>query len=483
MSIKTNFLYSSFLTTANYLFPLITYPYISRVLGVTNIGICNFVDSIIHYFVLCSTMGIGYVGIREIAANKFHKEKLDESFSGLFWLNTITTLIALTILVFVTLFIDQLRVHWQMMLIGAIKLIVSYMLIEWLYKGLEEFKYITIRTLTIRVAYVICIFLFVRNRDDYSIYYLLTVLMVFFNAFINMIYSRNFVSLKWKNINISLLLKPFLILGVYRLLTSMYTSFNVAFLGFICGEKEVGYYSTASKLYTFLIALFTAFTGVMLPRMSSLLSEGRIEDFKKLLSKSNSILFSFSIPLIIFTIIYAGTIVRIIAGNGYGGAVLPMRIMMPLMLIIGYEQVIIIQALMPLGKDNAILRNSIVGAVVGILMNILLVSSYRSVGSSLVWFSSEIAVLCSAQYYVNKYLGVSFPFLILTKKVIIHLPMIALLLWVFQMVEDMILSITISAIIMICYVYVINYYLVKDEIVIDVINSTQKMIHKKFTKK
>ena len=129
-SIKTNFLYSSILTSANYIFPLITYPYVSRVLGVTNIGICNFVDSIINYFVLFSMMGVTIAGIREVARNKGDKEELNRVFSALFWLNTITTTIALFMLVGITLFVDQLRGHWQLMLIGALKLVMSYLLIE-----------------------------------------------------------------------------------------------------------------------------------------------------------------------------------------------------------------------------------------------------------------------------------------------------------------------------------------------------------------
>lgn len=473
MSVKTNFFYSSILTSANYLFPLITYPYISRVLGVTNIGICNFVDSIVHYFVLCSMMGIGYVGIREIAANKSSKENLDDTFSSLFWLNTITTTIALILLILFTIFVEQLRVHWQMMLIGGLKLIVNYMLIEWLYKGLEEFKYITIRTLFVRVIYVFGIFIFVKNSEDYEIYYLLTALMIVFNAIINMIYSRKYVTLKFKLIKISKIIKPFFVLGIYLLLTSMYTSFNVAYLGFVCGETEVGYYSTASRLYTFLISLFTAFTGVMLPRMSSLLSEGKYMEFKKLLLKSNSILFTFSIPAIFFSIVYAGTIVRIIAGEGYEGAVIPMRIMMPLMLIIGYEQVIIIQALMPLGKDSAILRNSIIGAGVGIAMNILLVSSFRSVGSSMVWLLSEIAVLCSAQYFVNKYIEISFPFASLFKKFVSYMPLLVIILIMFFMIKNMIFSFVSSTFITLCYVYILNYYIAKDDIIVGFINTVK----------
>ena len=422
-SVKKNFFYSSILTTANYLFTFLTFPYVSRVLGVTNIGIINFVDSIINYFVLASMMGISIVGVREIANHKGNQEELDQTFSGLFWLNTITTAVALLVLVIATLCIDQLFGHWHLMLIGAFKLIMSYMLIEWLYKGMEQFKYITVRTLIVKMAYVVLVFLFVRCAEDYPVYYFLSVMMIVVNSVINLIYSRHYVTLRWRHVNVFHYFRPYFILGLYNLLTAMYLYVNVSWLGFVSGETEVGYYMTAAKLFDILIALFTAFTGVMLPRMSSLLSEGKTDEFKAKVVKANHLLFSFSIPLIIFTVIYAPSIIYIIAGSGYGGAVMPMRIMMPLFLVIGYEQILVIQTLMPLKKDKAILRNSIAGAVTGVLLNIILISNYASVGASLVWVGSELVVLCCAQHYVVRFISLHFPWRDLLSYVMMYIPL------------------------------------------------------------
>lgn len=462
-TIKKNFVYSSILTTANYIFPLLTYPYVSRVLGVTNIGICNFVDSIIHYFILISMMGINIVGIREIARNRSNRKELNQVFSGLFWINTVTTTIAILILIIATFYVEQLKERWQMMSIGGLKLMMNYMLIEWLYKGLEEFKFITIRTLIIKIMYVIAVFVFVRHSADYPIYYLLSVLMIVLNSFVNILYARNFVSLQINNIYIYNYIRPFFILGIYSLLTSMYTSFNVTYLGFVAGDTEVGYYTTATKLYHIFIALFTAFTGVMLPRMSSLIAESKIKDFKAMLSKAYNILFTFSIPLIAFTIIYAPYIIYIIAGKGYEGSIVPMRIVMPLMLIIGYEQIIIIQALMPLKKDNAIFRNSVLGAVMGCVMNLILVSSLKSIGSSIVWIVSEVIVLCSAQYHVWKYLKMQFPWKLLLREFLVNVPLIVFLCLSFVMIEDMWESMALSIIILISYFLISQYYIIHNK--------------------
>ena len=234
--------------------------------------------------------------------------------------------------------------------------------------------------------------------------------MIVVNACLNLWYSKKFVFFSFLGIALRQYLKPFFVLGFYLLLTSMYTSFNVVYLGVVAGETEVGYYTTAIKLYTILLSFFSAFTGVMLPHMSSLISQGRYDEFKLLINKSVGALFTFVMPLIVFSVCFAPQIISIVSGPGYEDSILPMRIVMPLMFIIGYEQIIIIQVLMPLRKDKAILVNSILGAVIGLLMNFCLVPSLGSSGSALVWVVAEITVLCSAQFFVKRYLKISFPF-------------------------------------------------------------------------
>jgi len=409
MGIKKNFAYNSILTISGYIFPLLTFPYVSRVLGVTNVGICNFMDSVINYFILFSMMGIGVTGIREVAKNKNDRKSLSNVFSSLLTLNAIATIIILIILILVTCFVPKLREHWQLMCVGGVKVLFNLFLIEWFFKGLEEFRYITIRSLIIKVSFVLSVFIFVRKADDYKIYFTLMCLLVVVNAICNWFYRRKFILFDIHNITLKNYYKPFLMIGTYMLLTSMYTSFNVAFLGFVGGETEVGYYTTATKLYTIILSLFTAFTSVMLPRMSALVSEGNIERVKNLTSKSFDILFCFSFPLIIWSVIFAPEIIRILAGTGYEGAILPMRIVVPLVLIIGLEQILVLQILMPFRADKYILINSIIGALVGIIANLLLVNRFLSVGSSIVWILSECAVLISAAYFVWKLIRIKLP--------------------------------------------------------------------------
>lgn len=464
-SIKKNFIYSSILTVSNYLFPLITFPYISRVLGVTNIGICDYVDSIINYFVLFSMMGISATGIREIAAAKGDKDKLSRTFSSLLCLNFVFCVIAFVGLIVCIEFIPDLQGYRRLLYIGASKLIGNVFLFEWLYKGMEDFAYITKRTLLVKCLYVISIFVFVRNSDDYMFYYILLSCMVVVNAFINCFHSRKYVTLMLSGIDIKPYIKSFLTIGSYLILTSFYTSFNVIFLGYNCGDTQVGYYTTATKLFTLLIALYTAFTGVMLPRLSALRAEGKYEEFKVLVSKSIELILCVSIPIVTVACIFTPDIVSIISGKGFEGAFLPTRIIMPLILIIGLEQILVLQILMPLKNDRAILANSIIGASVGFLMNVLLVKQFQAVGSACVWLCSEFAVLCVAQYFVRTQLEFVIPLRTIMKYIFSYLPCIAMLMVVYFMIDTLpIIRLTLAGGIVLVYTVLIQNCYLKSEL-------------------
>lgn len=474
-SIKRNFIYSSILTSANYIFPLIVYPYVSRVLGVTRIGACNFVDSIIQYFILLSMFGITSIGIREIAKAKNNKTRLNEVYNNIFWTNALFTIISVALLVVVIFNVQDLYEYRKLLYIGILKVISNFFLIDWLFRGLEEFKYITIRTLLVKCLYVISIFLFIKEESDYTTYYLLTVLMITVNSILNHRYSRNFVHISFRNIKYTTYIYPIIIMGFYSVMTSMYTTFNTAYLGFVAGDKEVGYYTTAHTLYGALLALFGAFTNVMLPRMSSLVSEGNLERFKYLLGKSSNILFSYSIPFVLLFIVYAPEIIYIYAGKGFEGAILPMQLSMPLMIVIGYEQIIITQGLLPLDKNKSVLVNAIVGAFVGVVLSFIIVGKLKSVGSTLVWTASELCVLFSASIFIRKYLGYKFPLILLLKELMSYVPLVLILFYIHNIFNSPIINILLGGIATVMYTFIVQMFIFRQKELVDATDYVTKL--------
>lgn len=427
-TLKRNFLYNSALTISNYIFPLLTFPYVTRVLGVANIGIYSFVDSIVNFFLLFATLGVSIVGIREISKSRTFENEyvMSQTFSNIFIFNLLFTIITLASLLIAVFFVPAFSEAKEMLYIGGAKILFSLFLIEWLYKGVEDFRYITIRSIIVKFVYVIAVFIFIREKNDYVLYFGLSAGMVFVNSIINWVYKGKYVRLVLKGVSFDKFSKPIFTLGIYMFLTSMYTSFNMLFLGFSTNEQEVGYYATATKLYGLILTLFTALTTVMLPRISSLVVQGNLEEVNKLINKSFEILFSFSVPVVIVSVILAPQIIGIIAGDGYEGAILPMRIVMPLVLVIGIAQILVIQILMPIKDDKSILINSVIGALLSVLLNILIVREMGSQGSAIVLLFSEIVVTICAAYFVYKKTGIRVPFKLLGKHLLVGIPYVVI---------------------------------------------------------
>ena len=399
-SIKKNFAYKSVLTLSTYLINFITFPYVARVLGVERIGLVNFVDNTVNYFLLFATMGVGLLGVREIAAVKEDKKRRDQVYSSVLALNLLFTLVSLGIYLLCVVTIPKLCQYDELFYIGTAKILFTVFLVEWFFTGVENFRYITLRSILIKVLYIISVFLFVRDTSDYRLYFILTVGVVVLNALINQLYIREFVRVRWNNIQLFKYLKQNVTLGIYTLMTSMYLTFNVMYLGLVSNNTEVGYYTTAFKLYSVVLGFFTAFTNVMLPRMSSLLANGEKDRFQELVNRSFSVMSTCCIPLILCSMIMAPQIVYIPSGPGYEGAILPMRIIMPAAFAVGVAQVLAIQVLMPMKKDKVLLVASIIGAVVSLLINLLVVPYIESVGSAVVLLCSEAVVTGAYLWYV-----------------------------------------------------------------------------------
>lgn len=448
MGLKKNVLYNTFLTGANYIFPLITFPYISRVLGVEALGKNEFALRIVGYFLLFASMGIATVGTREIAKCGADREKRSEVFSSICALNLITTGIVLLIYLVVIFFFPQFEDIKKLLLIGTVQIFFTPFLIEWLYKGTEDFPYITKRSLLIRIIYVISLFVFVRKESDVDVYFSLTVMSMVLNAIFNWGYKRKYVNFLFSKVHVKSYVNSYLTFGVYSLLTSMYMSFNVVFLGIVSTNVEVGYYSAATKLFSVILAFFTSFSAVMMPRMSIMLANKDEKSAFRLINQSFELLFPLSFTIILLGEIFAPEIIFILSGFGYEGAIIPMRIILPLVFVIGTEQILIVQILTPMKKDKAILINSIVGSCMGVLLNLLLVPHLNSVGSALVWGCSELAVLTSALFFVVKYVGNVIPIKLLIKNVIAFCVLALILLCVRKIIDVNSIAVMIVSVIM-----------------------------------
>lgn len=446
-SIKQNFVYKSILTISTYIIGFITFPYVSRILGVEYFGLVNFVDNTINYFLLFATMGISLLGVREIAFVKENRILRNRVFSNILGLNFLFTVLALLIYLICVIFVPQLNQYEELFYIGIAKILFTVFLIEWFFTGMEDFRYITILSILIKTLYTIAVFLFVKQVDDYKLYFQLTICSVVINSVINIIYSHKYVSIHFHEMLSLKYLRQNITLGIYAIMTSMYITFNVMFLGLVSNNTEVGYYTTAFKLYSVVLGFFTSFTSVMLPRMSALLKDGQKEQFQLLIDKSFSIMCTFSMPLILYSMILAPDIIEVLSGSGYEGAISPMRIIMPAIFFVGMAQILAIQILIPMKKDKILLVASILGASMSLLINVLFVKDLKSMGSAIVLFFSEMIVTSTYLFYSLRRHLFRFRIKILLGSIMRSIPIVIVCMFCSLKIANPFISLTISLII------------------------------------
>lgn len=477
MSLKKNFVYSSILTVSTYLFPLIVYPYVSRTLGLSNIGIVNFVDNLVNYFVFLSMMGIMTVGVREIASVRSNRQVLSTTFMSLLSLTIMTTLLAIAILWISMYTVPTLIPFKDLLYVGLIKLVFNLFLIEWFFMGMEDFKYITKRSIFVKFLYVIFVFLFIKEPSDYKLYYFLSVAVVIVNSLINIVYSRNFVKYTFSLVNLKPYYKAFLIMGVYILFTNVYTYLNPVWLGFVTNTDEVGYFTTATKLHHIIMAVLLSFTNILFPRVANLLSEGNKEEFWNKINAAFEAIFLFSFPTIVFLLVAGPDLLHLLVGDGFEGSYLPLRIVSPLVLIIGIEQILVIQILLAMHQDNTVLRNSFIGAFVALILNVLITASMGAPGSAIVWVIAECVIMILSAYDIYRKYNYLMPIKRMAVYCLSYIPLLLIAFFIFREVDCNYIMLTALAVVIVAYTFFTEVFILKNMVAMLLMETISQLLH------
>ena len=456
-NIRHNLAYSALLTISTYVVPLILFPYISRVLGIENIGRIDTIDNLMDYCILFSMMGLTSVGIREIAKNKDNPETLGQTFTDLFALNVCSTLLIAVVFALAVWLSPRLQDYGLLVSIGLCKLIANLFWIEWLYTGLEDFRYITLRSLILRTLFIVSVFLLVSTQADTAVYYALFVGVTVGNALCNWFHKRTYLHWDLRRAHLRRYLVPFVMLGLFAMLSAFYTKLSLPVLSFLTDDLEAGSYATATRVFYVISALISALTGVMIPRMSVLMKEGQFDKVRDYAGNSFRLLFWFAMPVVVFAELFAPDIIRLFAGSGFDSAILPMRIVMLQLFIVGAEQIIVRQLLIPYRSDRAIVRAGILGVAVWLVLTVALVPLWHSVGTCLVWIAAELAVLIVATVETRRSLHVSFPFRLFFLSCLYAVPYVLLGLLTLWLTERMIPRLVIAAILFFAYALLLEH--------------------------
>lgn len=393
-SIKRNAVLNMGRTLLSIIFPLITFPYATRVLLPEGIGKTQFALGIVSYFVMVAGLGIGTYGIRETAKQRDDAESLSKVTKELFLLNLIPTFTSYILFGIALLVVPKFSAYRSLLIVYSATILFTTLGIEWLYIGIERYSYITLRQLFFQICSLIALFVFVRQKEDVLKYAAISVFANVGANTCNFVHSRKYI--KWRlpvKLEITRHLKPVFILFGTRVAASLYVTLDTTLLGFLTDDTQVGYYEAANKMTRVVVSLITSVTAVMLPRLSYYVEKKDIASFRMLLERSFDILILFALPLSAGLFLLSQNVILIVSGFDFLPALSAMRVLSLLALMIPLSSFFGNQIFIPLGKERISLYAMLTGAVINIVLSVILIKCYGAFGAALASLVAETGIV------------------------------------------------------------------------------------------
>ena len=407
-SLGVNAVINGFKTILSVIFPLITYPYVLRILQVDNIGKVEFSNSIVSYFVLLAGLGISTYATREGAMVRDNKEELDRFSSEMFSINFLSSFISLILLGTSVLIVPYFRSYALLIGVQSFAIIGNLIGVAWLYSIVEDYLYITIRSLAVHMIALILMFAFVRSKDDYVIYAATTILAnVGANVF-NFIHAKRYVNISISfNIDWKRHIQPIMLISASAVATVIYVNSDKSILGFLAGDYYVGLYTPAVNVYTVLKNCVASVILVALPRLSNYIANNQGEAYKETATNIFKSFMLLLIPVVVGVFMTSNDVIRIVGGVSYAEGADALRI---LSISLGCSLIAVFYSnaiLLPMKQEKIVLIGTIISAVANIGLNFILLSKFKHNGAAFTTLLAEL-IMCIYQYrYARSFIRIT----------------------------------------------------------------------------
>lgn len=408
-SVKVNYILNLINTGTQMLFPLITFPYVCRVIEADGVGQVNFFQSIISYISLFTCLGIPMYAIREIARDRNDVVKMNRTATEILFLHSMLTLVGYIIVAILCLTVPQIQVNIPLFLILSLTIFFTAIGCEWFYQGIEDFKYITIRGLIIKTVSVVLLFIFVKSKTDLLYYGCYAVFGVLGGNIFNFFRLRKYIhreNIIFSELHIKRHVKPVLKVFSFSVVTSIYLQLNTVLLGFLKNALAVGYFAAATKVMQMLLTMSACLGSVMMPRASHLIAENKEDEFNRLIQKSYDFTLAIALPMTIGLIFCAPSLITALCGVKFEHSILPSQIIAPIILMVAISNVFGIQVLFPKGKINIVTLCCGIGAVADLILNLCLIPFFSYIGTSIAYLGAEVATTVSMYFIGRRYIPI-----------------------------------------------------------------------------
>lgn len=405
-SVESNYIYNLIYQILVVIIPLATMPYISRVLNVSGIGIFSYTTAITGYFILFGSMGIATYGQLKISSYRNDKHKMSKTFYELLTIKTIITfVIIIGYLLFLNL--DNNEKYKTMYYILIIQILASAIDVSWFLQGLEEFKKILIRNIIIKFLGVILIFLLVKKPEDLYLYaVIVNGSTLIGNLSIWLFIRRYLEKVNFNEFNIKIHIKPCIMYFIPTIATTIYLTLDKAMIGWFTNTTmENGYYEQANRIAQMALTVVTSLSMVTMPRMAYLFKNNKIQELKFRLNESVRFILLISIPMCLGIITVSDSFIPLFLGRGFDKASILLKIFSLLIIIVGLNNAVGKQVLMPVGRQKEYNKCVILGALVNFLLNLIFVPRLYSIGAAISSVLAELVILLSFIYYSKDFIN------------------------------------------------------------------------------
>lgn len=384
----------------NIIFPIITFPYVSRVLSVGELGKYNWSNSFVSYFLLIAGLGIATYAVREGAKLRNDRNEISAFASQVFSINILSTVVSYTLLFLCVLIFPKIQSYSACIYIFSIQIVFTTLGTEWIYSIFEEYTYITIRSIVFKILSIFMLFVFVRRPGDYLNYAGITVFSAVGSNVLNYLHAKKFCTIRLTfNIDWQERLKPILIIFASSVAITIYLSIDTTLLGLINNNYVVGIYSVSTKIYDIVKQLISAILTVTIPRFALLWGRHRYREYRKLLLEISDALALISIPAAVGVYMLAPQIVILLSNAKYIRSVSSLRLLCPAMIFSIFSWIFTSCVLIPAKRENKVLIITILSAVVNVVLNLLLMPSLKENAAAITTSLSEAISMLLGIYY------------------------------------------------------------------------------------
>ena len=400
-SIKKNYIFNLIVNLTNLLIPLVTAPYLSRILQVEGVGVKSYTLSIVSNFILFATLGMAEYGQIEIARNRDDKYKYSKKIYELGLLRCISTIIVIVIYI-ITFSSELINTQYnEIYTILIINILANALDFSWVLRGMEDFKPISIVQIIAKIFMLTATFAFVKTSNDLNIAILINSLNILLNSILILpILKRYCIRVKLKDIRIFSNVRESLVYFIPSIAIQIYTVLDKTMIGVITNSNvENGVYEQADKIMKIVLTVVSTVNTIMSSRIAYLVRAKKGNEIKILIKKSTSLCMLIALPITFGTIVIADYFIPVFFGEGYDKAINVLRILSPLAVIIGLSGVIGSHYYTPFLKKRMSNKYLITGAIINFVMNILLIKNFKSMGAAIATIFAEMVV--TSLYIIN----------------------------------------------------------------------------------